>query len=200
VVKYSTSLARLSTVTLPAEARYPNSAALASDGASLYVGNSRHWTGAAWLEARVARLDLGAFTDASVIAAPVEVNDQNLTSMVLGHDDHLYVGTNTSAGRVLKVSTSALSREAAVTLPSGDNELLHAVSTSDRRQAFFSTNISPSSTLSKFDLAAAGSPGYASVSSITLPVAVTQVASMTMDPFGHRIYIGSNNRVCPQSG
>lgn len=191
VVKFSPSLARLATVTLPATARYPASAVLAPDGRYVYVGNSRHWTGSVWLPPQVARLDLDVFTDAAVTSAAVDVNNQNLTSMVFGTDEHLYVGTNTNPGRLLKVSTSALTLEADITLPTGYQEILHAAIAGDRRQAYVSTNVP--STVSKFDLVAGGSPGYASVSSITVPGTDPMVASMVMDPFGHRLYIGSGN-------
>jgi titin len=186
VVKFSPSLVRLATVTLPATARYPASAVLAPDGRYLYVGNTKMAA-----EAYVARVDLDTFVDGDAISLPMGTGDGTLTSVVFGADEHLYVGTNTNPGRLLKVSTSALTREADITLPTGYEQIFHAVTASDRRQAYVSTNVP--STVSKFDLVAGGSPGYASVSSITVPGTDPMVASMVMDPFGHRIYIGSGN-------
>lgn len=180
VVKFSPSLVRLATVTLPATARYPASAVLAPDGRYLYVGNTKMAA-----EAYVARVDLDTFVDGDAISLPMGTGDGTLTSMVFGADEHLYVGTNTNPGRLLKVSTSALTREADITLPAGFREIFHAVIAGDRRQAYVSTNVP--STVSKFDLVAGGSPGYASVSSITVPGTDPMVASMVMDPFGHRI-------------
>jgi hypothetical protein len=187
VVKYSPDLTRLATVVLPAAARYPVSAVISPDGRYLYVGNTRI-SGAAHL----ARVDLNTFLDSDAVSQPMTNDDVHLATMILGPDEHLYVGTYTVPGRVLRVSTSALTREAALTLPAGRDYLEHVAVTADGRHAYFSTNNSPSSTLLKLDLAAVGSPGFEVASSITLPAAVTQVASMAMDPFGHRLYIGSN--------
>ncbi len=186
VVKYSTSLTRLSAVTLPAGTGALESALLGADGHSLYVG-----TRVGGAAAHVARVNLDLFLDADVSSQLVEAGDSTLASMVQSHDDHLYVGTETNPGRLLKVSTSALTREAAFTWPASHRNIYHAVTTADRRQAYVSTNVP--STVTKFDLANGGSPGYASVSSITAPGSDPMVAAMVMDPLGHRVYVASGN-------